>query len=1084
MKIRNLYYVVISLYLLFLSNPVSAQLNDLKNSEFSLSEEYDDPLALIEDVERQIKVKFIFDPSIFPSSINYDFDDYISLSNFLNTLQNEWNIAYKLIDSSVYLKRAEGNVTIAGIIKNADLQEPLVGATVRIQGRAYGTITDAEGAFKLLIPDSLLNQSLQFEYVGFKDYFSEIIPGKQYQITLESDLENLEEVLVVGYGIQKKKDITGSITKVDSKKLGISTQSSPIHALQGLATGVDITSQSFTAGNEPTIRIRGERSILASNDPLIILDGIPYEGTINDINPIEVASIEVLKDASATAIYGSRAANGVILITTKRGSDDGLSIEVSTFYGVTQPLRFVDMMSAEEFIDLRLEAERTRFLLDDLPPVEEAFAPFEQERIRLRQSTDWQEEVYGEGSISSANLSMSGAIDGKKQYFFSVGYFNEDYPVENVDYQRINLRVNFDTQPLEHLKFGASTFFSQSKQNIGGFGGDDGIDQIYRTDPLSLVYDSIGALRYMTSEDPLRFNPVFNTLVENYEDEELQTRVFPNFYFKLNFSDALFYQLNVGGDLRFRKSNRYRGQFSTANKGEINDVRIRDRENLGYTIENILQFDNYYKDHSISSTALFSIQERQQITSTMSANQLNQAPDVTFYGIDDAVQFPVVDNQKETSQLVSGMLRMNYKYRDKYLVTLTARADGSSVLSEGNKWAFFPSIGLAWNLYNESFFTKQSLFDDFRLRASYGITGNQAIDPYDSRAGLEGTDYFFGEVNGSGFATESIANDDLKWERTEQLDVGLDFSLLKGRIRTTVDYYEATTKDLLFERRIPLVNGFESIVSNIGSTKNRGIEIALGINVINANEFKWNVDLNLARNTNEIIDLFGDSSTDDVGNNLFIGQPIRVFYDNVFNGIWQLENAELADSYGFDPGDIRLADLNQDSLINDDDRQVLGSQLPEWIGGVFSNWSYKGFDLSILLNMRWNYLAKNEFKDRYNTLVSRDGNVATDYWTPENPSNTAPRPNRDDQPDNLRVLTYEDASFVRIRNITLGYTLPENVSGKMFAKNVRVYVTAVNPFLFTDFDGIDPEQPIFGGGTKRAQAANTKQFIAGLNIKF
>ncbi|MEM6814928.1 MAG: TonB-dependent receptor [Bacteroidota bacterium] len=1085
MKFCNSYYILLLIAFSLTTYYLPAQSSDILDTiKIRLGDKQYDPNSIIEEIENQTEFKFIFDPSIFPQNSTYNFGESVVLSSILVIFERELNISFKLIDSSIYLKKEKNNVSISGLIVDSASGEPLVGATVRIENTSIGAIADATGEFKLSIPDSLLDKRLQFSYVGFINHFDEIILGKSYEIGLEPNLQNLDEIVVVGYGIQKKKDITGSISKVDSKKLSVSPQSSPIHALQGLATGVDIVSQSFAAGNEPTIRIRGERSILASNDPLIILDGIPYEGTINDVNPLEVASIEVLKDASATAIYGSRAANGVILITTKRGSEDGLSIEFTTFYGLTQPLRYVDMMSPEEFTNLRLEAERTRFQLNELPSVEEAFDPFEQERLRLRQSTDWQDEIYGEGSVSSVNLSVGGAIDGKKQYFFSAGFFEENYPIENVDYRRINLRVNFDTQPSENLTFGSSTFFSQSRQNTGGFGGDDGIDQVYRTDPLSLVRDSDGSPLYMTSEDPLRFNPIFNTLQENFIEEELQTRVFPNFFFQLNLSDAIYYRLNVGGDLRFRKSNRFRGNFSTANKGEINDVRIRDRENIGYTLENIIQYDNYFGEHSISSTMLFSVQERQQVVSTMSANQLNQAPDVTFFGIDDAVQFPVVDNQKQASQLVSGMIRMNYKYQDRYLVTLTARADGSSVLAEGNKWAFFPSVGLGWNIFNEAFFTNQSLFDDFRIRASYGVTGNQAIDAYDSKAGLNGTDYFFGEVNGSGFATESIANDDLKWERTEQLDIGLDFAVLNGRVRATMDYYEATTRDLLFERRIPLVNGFESIVSNIGSTKNKGIEIALGISVIDRNDFKWNVDLNLARNTNEIIDLFGDSSTDDIGNNLFIGQPIRVFYDNVFNGIWQLEDEVLADSYGFDPGDIRLVDLNQDSLINDDDRKVLGSQLPEWIGGVFSNWSYKGFDLSVLLNARWNYLAKNEFKDRYNTLVSRDGNVSIDYWTPENPSNSAPRPNRDDQPDNLRVLTYEDASFIRIRNITLGYTLPQNLSKKVFAKNIRIYATAVNPFLFTDFEGIDPEQPTFGGGTKRAQAANTRQFITGLNIKF
>ncbi|WP_422356735.1 SusC/RagA family TonB-linked outer membrane protein [Roseivirga pacifica] len=1058
----------------------------LQGSELVLEKKQYSLTELIGQIERQTFLRFVYNPGAI-KGVPLDFPEKrYPIKVVLDEVQQK-GIAFKRTKNTVYMRVKEqlsSTIDINGKVWDAEFDEPLAGATVRVTNSAIGVITDGDGEFHFPLPDSLIGQELNFSYVGYKEQTRKVIPNHVYEVFLEPKVEDLDEVVVVGYGSQVKSDLTGAVAKVDGELIRSNPQASPVQAIQGRVAGVDVVSQSFAAGQESTVRIRGERSILASNDPLIVLDGIPFEGTLNDINSNEVSSVEILKDASSTAIYGSRAANGVIIITTKRSNTSGLSIDLSTYYGVTSAANKVDMMSSEEFIQFRREAERTRFRLDELPSIEDSFAPFELERIEKGESTDWQDQIYDQGTIQNINVSVGGTIDDKKQYFFSAGYFKEDYPIENVDFTRYNVRINFDSNPSEGLEFGTSTFISQSKGNSGGFGGTDGLDQVYRTDPLSLVRDENGDLLFQTSEDPLRFNPLFNTLKENSVDEDLRTRIFPTFYFQLELNDNLYYKANLGGDIRLRTQNEFRGQYATSQKGEVNYVEITKRESLGYTFENILQYDQTFNDHSLSSTMLFSLQEKQQIVSVMRANQLNQAPEVTFFGIGDAAQIPVVSNTKVASQLVSSMLRLNYKYKGKYLATLTGRADGSSILADGNKWAFFPSMAVAWNVHSEPFFQSQRIVSDLKIRASYGITGNQAIDPYDSQAGLKGTDYYFGDEDGSGFESSSIANMDLDWERTKQFDIGVDVSFLNGRLRTTLDYYSAKTTDLLFERRIPLITGFESIVTNIGSTQNKGIEVTIGADLLDGQDFEWVMDLNFAKNTNRILDLFGDTSIDDIGNNLFIGSPVRVFYDNVFNGIWQLNEEELANEYGADPGDIKLVDLNNDGVINDNDRQVLGSQLPSWTGGLYSKWSFKGVDLSVSISTRQGFLAKNEFKDRYNTLRSRDGNVAINYWTPENASNVAPRPNSDDQPDNLRVLSIEDGSFVRVRNITLGYTFPRRVSRKLFLNHVRVYVMAQNPFLFTDFEGLDPEQPTFSGDTKFAQAANTKQFITGLSIKF
>ncbi len=977
----------------------------------------------------------------------------------------------------------ENNLRITGRVTDLKTGESLIGVSVIAIGTRIGTITDSEGYYTLEISEG--TKQLTCSFIG---YLTKIVSlGKEtvLDIALEADSKSLNEVIVVGYGVQDKRDVTGAISSVREEYIERNSQASPVLALQGQAPGVDIVASSFTAGSDPQIRIRGERSILASNNPLIVIDGIPFQGSLNDINSTDIKSMEILKDASSTAIYGSRAANGVILITTKEGADN-LKINFTSYLGSSSLLRKVNMMNASEFVQFRREAQRTRMNTDAVPDDAVAFDPFELDMLASGIDTDWQDEIYGQGAIQNHMLGLQGATD-KTRYYVSASYFGENYLIENVDFKRYNLRINLENTVTKHLTWGTNTLFARTIGNRGGQGGTDGIDQVYRTDPLSSPVDASGNKMFLTSEDPLRFNPLFNTDRDNYVDEQTSTRIFPAFFIRLNLNEKFSYRLNAGGDIRFERGNVFKGRYSTSQKGEIDNVQIQTNERLGYTLENVLDYSQAWNAHKVTFTGLFSIQESRSIRGQMSALQLKQAPYVTFYGIGDAVQFPVVANAMVNSQLVSYMGRVNYSFRDKYLLTVTARYDGSSVFSPGRKWGFFPSAGVGWRVSDEPFLSGVHVISDLKLRASYGVTGNQAIDPYDSQAGLRGTNYRFGDLDGSGFEVSSIENTDLGWEKTTQLDAGIDFGLLKGRLTGSVDYYHAVTRDLLYQRRIPLVTGFRSVASNIGTTMNTGMEWHLQSVIANRKKLKWTVDVNAAFNRNKIIDLYGDQSTDDIGNNLFIGNPLKVFYDNRFDGIWQLDEKEAAAAYGYRPGDIKMADIDGDGNIGPDDRQVLGSQFPKWTGGLSSTLTFYGADLSFLWITRQRYLVKNEFKERYNTLVSRDGNISIDYWTPENPSQSAPRPHRDDEPDNLRLLTYEDGSFIRLRNVSLGYSFPEHWLSRLRAQRLRIYLSLLNPITITRFEGMDPEQTAYTGGTsgtKFAQPGNYRQTVIGLNLTF
>lgn len=1075
---------------------LNAQIRSIKEVNVNVQFKNSPIEKVLQAIESQTEFVFVFVPEDLKEVglISLDMSNK-SVSEVLKSVSKQSKLQFRQVNRTISIKKQEvegesslkqledgllQSKTIVGKVVSFESSEGIPGVNILIKGSMQGTVTDVEGKYTISV--SSPEDVLVFSSIGFIS--EEVLVGNQsvINISLMPDVTSLDEVIVVGYGVQDKRDVTGAISSIKAKDIEANPQASPLLALQGQASGVDVVASSFSSGRDPQVRVRGERSILASNDPLIIMDGIPYPGSLNDINSLDIESMEILKDASATAIYGSRAANGVILITTKEGKDR-LQVNLTSYWGISSPLRKVDMMNAEEFARLRREAERTKLGMEELPPDVIAFDPFELEMLDKGKSTDWQDEIYGKGSVQNYQLNLTGSTE-KIKYYISGNYFSENYLIENVDFTRYSLRIKLDHNASKRTAWGVNAFFARTLSNTGGLGGTDGIDQVYRTDPLSTRVDSLGREIFLTSEDPLRFNPIFNTSRNNYIDESINTRIFPSVFVQLNFTDKIFFRVNAGGDIRFNRSNAFRGQFATSQKGEINDVSIETQEKLGYTLENILNYKESFGEHDIVFTGLFSIQESQNIKGKMEASQLNQAPLVTFYGIGDAVRFPKVSNKLIRSQLASYMGRVNYVYKDKYLATITARYDGASVFSTGNKWAFFPSVGLGWRLTDESFLAYSNILSDLKLRASFGVTGNQGIDPYDSQAGLKGTNYRFGDLDGSGFEVANIANKSLGWEKTTQFDMGVDFGFFKGRLSGSLDYYHAITEDLLYKRIIPQVTGFKSVVSNIGTTENRGVELALQSRIIDSNNFSWAINANLSTNRNKILDLYGDSKTDDVGNNLFIGHPIKVFYDNKFEGIWQLDEEETATTMGFRPGDIKMTDFNGDSIINDQDRVILGSQFPKWTAGLSSSFNVHGFDLSFLWITRQDYLVKNEFKERYNTLVSRDGNININYWTPENPSQSAPRPNRDDQPDNTRLLTYEDGSFIRLRNLTLGYSFPEHWLNQVKIQNLRVYFSLLNPLTITKFEGIDPEQPAYTGGTKFAQPANYRQTILGLNLTF
>ncbi|MHA7942854.1 SusC/RagA family TonB-linked outer membrane protein [Formosa sp. 3Alg 14/1] len=1036
-------------------------------------------IDVFESIENQTSLNFIFPDEVrdIKNTISYS-NKITNVSNVLNQLVVQMNIDYSISNNTVSVRiKKQNELEVPFLSRGLVTDEnnmPLPGVDVLLKGTQTGTITDFDGKFELEI--NAVNDILVFTHIGYNK--KEIKASSYIQVRMIENITGLNEILVIGYGKQKKRDVTGAVASVNEKDFSEIPVSNPLSAIKGKVAGVDVFNSSNEPGSSVNISIRGDNSIGANNNPLIVLDGIPLNTGFDDINPNDIASMEVLKDASATAIYGSRASNGVILITTKRGKSGETRTTFSTYYGITTPINSLDLMNGEEFAQLRREANRTVTANGNYPDDEDIFDNIALASIENGTDTDWQDFIYHPGNKENYQLSITGGKENT-QFATSLNFYQESGVVDNADYQRGSIRINLDHK-VNAFKVGVSSFLSRSKQNVVQ---NDLYDNVLRLSPLGVAYNDDGSIRYRpTNDESQRVNPLSD--LANSLDERYVTHVFASIYGEYEFNDHLSYRLNIGPDLEIGNRGYFYGSETTNNQGGLSSAGISDSDTFSFTIENILNYSNTFGEkHQFTATGVQSFQT--QTSKTNYSNVKNLPYDSQgYHNLATAGEVSSVGSNYKDWDLVSFTGRINYQYDDRYLFTATARADGSSRFSEGNKWGFFPSAAIAWRVSEEAFFdnVSKNVISDLKFRVSYGETGNTGIDPYQTFSVLEKKQYMFGDNGVIGFIPNSVSNPNLTWETTKQLNVGLDFQLWKQRLSGSVNYYVANTDDLLLPRSLPSSSGFSTVLENIGSTQNKGIEASLSINnIISTADFNWNIDLNFSKNTNKITELYGDG-TDDIGNEWFLGNPINVFYDYNKLGIWQLDEAELASSYGFEPGQIKVQDVNEDGVINADDRVILGSSTPDWIGGLTNRLYYKGFGFSFVLYTRQNVKTYSEWYGNNNRLAGRYNNLDVDYWTPENPTNENPRPNVSQESVYLgSTLAYKDVSFVRVRNIVLSYALPSPILEKLKIREITFNVTADNPFTFTSYNGLDPE---FESNGERASYPSIKTISMGLNLTF
>ncbi|SHE61524.1 TonB-linked outer membrane protein, SusC/RagA family [Arenibacter palladensis] len=966
---------------------------------------------------------------------------------------------------------------------------PLPGVSVVVVGTIRGTVTDFDGNFTIAVENG---KQLEFSYIGMSTKRM-TVSGPSLNVVMEEDSQALDEVIITGYGTQKKGEVTAAISSVDASAIERIATSSSIDAIKGQVAGVDIQADGGRPGENSTIRIRGRRSIGASNDPLYVIDGIPQisgNESVADINPQDIESMQILKDAAATAIYGSRGANGVILISTKRGRVGKTKVTYSSHIGTTSATRLVDMMDGAEFTDLKRESRRSSWN-GTIPDDTAVFLdPVELKSIEEGRSTDWLDLVLNNGWQTNHQLGVSGGSENTT-FNASLGYFNEQGIISNMDFERFTGRINLDHRINDIFKVGISFSISNSIQN---WGSSATMGEALAINPLGVPYDDEGNLLFLPTNDGIRTNPL-NELVDGaYIDERKTTRIFAPVYLDINISPELKWTTTFGPDIRYRRRGQFRGSLTNDNRGGPGDASIEHNDNFGYTLENLLTFNKSITDNqNLKVTLLQSIQKsRQENSYTAVANIPYESQQ--FYNMGSAsVKGDITSGLVEWT-LSSFMGRVNYDIDGKYLFQGSLRADGSSRLAEGNKWNYFPGFSAGWRLSQEDFLSDSNTVSDLKLRASYGEVGNTSVDPYQTAGRLEGTAYAYGETTALGFGLNEIPNSDLGWEVSKTFNVGVDYGFLNGRISGALDWFSTKTTDILLNRSLPYTSGYESILQNIGATASSGLEFNINADILtNPEGLNWDIGFNIAGLKEEITELAlkdeNGNSIDDVGNQWFIGSPINVFYDYEKIGIYQTSEEALANSAeGKVPGEIKLADQDGDGIITPDDRVILGSDVPDFYGGITNNFSYKGLDFSFFFYFRQGQMIRSRFHDSNNSLFGRYNNLDVDYWTIDNPSNANPRPNENQEsPRNASTLSYFDGSYIKLRNVTLGYNFPKSITEKLKMSNLRLYVAGQNLFSITDYDTFDPESSETDqedGGLSSSTIPSNKMFSLGLNVTF
>ncbi|MDR1330641.1 MAG: TonB-dependent receptor [Tannerella sp.] len=1047
------------------------------------------------------------------------------------------DVAYKVEDRQIILSRREPELRgaqtgrrITGTVTDVS-GETIIGANIIEKGSTNGTVTNVDGQFTLTVAESAVLQVSYIGYITQEISVSSMGGGNSLIIRLIENAEALEEIVVIGYGAVKKKDLTGAVSQLSSGSLRDLKVSHPTQALAGQMAGVQVQQAAGAPGDAAVIRVRGAGSISASNNPLYVVDGYPLgEQNLNSINPSDIESIEVLKDASASAIYGSRAANGVVLITTKSGKTGKTSVSLDMYYGFQNITKKLDLMNAAEFADLSREAFNTNYLAKvpgasasdplDMRPSGNRYrypAIFDDASAMaaIGEGTNWQDEIFRTAPVQNYQLYVSGGNDRTK-YMFSSGYFSQDGIIIGSDYERFSARAKIDSELSRWLKVGinlAPTFIDENMITAGHWASNGVMLAAGATSAIVPVRTPEGTwdsqARYAVASDGLTgvTNAVANAL--DIDNARKTLRLFGNLYAEISLLENLKFKSTLGADI-MQSRGKYFYPSNVPSNGTVAPLpstarngNTENKEVFNWLNENTLTYTAAFGLHEVDAVAGFTVQKNIYNQSKVEASDF---PDDIIRTMNNGKVRTGTSDMNEWS-LLSTLARVNYRFNNKYYLTASIRADGSSRFGKNNRYGYFPSGSLAWRVSQEDFLKDAEWLSDMKLRSSFGLTGNNTIPNYGAIGTMENKNYVFGSGAGNvvtGLAQKSFSNDDLTWEKTQQFDAGLELSVLNSRLSFVFDYYNRNTTDLLLEVDIPTITGFSRAWRNIGKVNNRGFE--LGINTVNVatRDFTWNTNLNFSTNRNKVIALgpSGDPIQSDGGAGTthitMVGEVLGSFYGYKQIGVYMNQadldsNPHLADSQ---VGDVKFADVNLDGKIDADDRTIIGNNEPDLIWGMTNRITYRNFDLSFVLQGVHGRDVLHLAKRFYENLEGNQNQMRTtlNRWhSPENPGDGwTPRANALTTGQNNAISTrwIEDASFVRINNLTLGYSLPDAVAKRCMMQYARLYFSIQNLATFTGYSGYNPETSFRGDDNSLARGADygiyplNRTFTLGVNVTF
>ena len=959
------------------------------------------------------------------------------------------------------------NKTITGTVVNNETSEPVANVSVRVKGSSKGTSTDAKGAFTISVAE---NATLEISSVGYKPVEVQADASAAMTVKLTVVNQALTDVVVVGYGTRKRSDITGSVSSVSKERLSQLPVTNALQAIQGSVAGVNITQGSSVPGSTSKALVRGANSISATTDPFVVVDGIPFAGSFNDINPSDIASIDILKDVSSVAVYGTRGANGVILITTKRGRTGKAAITYNVYTGFEDFAHTVKPMSPSQYVqkyaDYRVQANITNPAV--LPNA------FEQANHAAGITTDWMNKIQQNGIIQNHTLSISGGNKDVK-YYISGDYLKQKGVIQGYQFHRASIRSNIDATITDFLSAGINLFLTSNNSD----GGRASLTAASQLSPYGTFAKADGSYEiFPMSGELLYTNAMLGlTTKRNERTKNINANVYAEL--KPGFAKGLKYRINAGYSYLPTLFQSYIGRPANTTTNGL--AQVDNSETKTWVLENILTYEKNWNKHHADVTALFSAQEKNLFLSQVTASGFIN--DILEFNNLSAATTTSANSLRVKENLLSQMLRVNYTYDSRYLFTATARRDGYSAFGSGtNKYGLFPSFALGWNISNESFMKGVDFINNLKLRGSYGLSGNQGVIPGQTISTFGTVRLPYNSLSTIGLIANVLGNNNLVWESTYGTNIGLDFTILKNKISGTIETYSTRTKDLLLFRSIPAVTGYTKVWDNLGKVANKGIEVSIKTQNVSGENFKWETAVNFSSNKNKVVEIYGDGKNDPI-NLLFIGKPLGVIYDYQLQGVWQTGESPANQDPIAKPGDLKFADINGSKTLTVDDRTIVGQTTPKWIGGLTNTFHYKNLHLNIFIQTAQGITKNNPLMD-FRDLGGRQnlpGEVS--YWTSANNNNTRPSLVY----NNSKLYGYAaDASYTRIKDITLSYVVPKSLLDKVKLGGATFYVSGRNLATFTNWVGWDPEADFDRAAGGVVNAINSyplvRSIIFGANI--